>query len=463
MSRLPTSAKQSPTAKTAAIDLQVVTTTRSVRGALRKGAYRTAAGLAEVVILGLLAAWVFKKAGIPELVGILLAGIVLGPYVMDALSPELMHIGADLRLIALVVILLRAGFELSRTTLNRVGLQALLLSFVPAVFEGTAITFLGPALLGLSLFESAILGSVLAAVSPAVVVPLMIQLIERRKGTEKGIPTMVLAASSLDDVFVIVVYSVLIGIYTGQNVNIAFELVGIPVSILLGIGVGLLIGYGLYHLFRIAKSRATKRVLIVLGLALLIVRVENLLKGVLPFAGLLAVMAIGFIILEKQETMAHESSAKLGKIWVFAEIILFSMVGTQVNLPVALHAGGVGIAIVALGLVARSVGTFVSLIRSGLTIKEETFVILAYLPKATVQAAIGAAALAAMEAAGMSTVPGEIILAIAVISILLTAPLGAIAIKISGERFLSTDLPDETSMSREERPSALAEETSPVS
>jgi NhaP-type Na+/H+ or K+/H+ antiporter len=174
-------------------------------------------------------------------------------------------------------------------------------------------------------------------------------------------------------------------------------------------------------------------------------------------------MSIGFIILEKDETMSHEISAKLGKIWVFAEIILFCMVGTQVNLPVALRAGGVGIAIVALGLVARSIGTFVSLIRSGLTIKEKAFVILAYLPKATVQAAIGAAPLAAMQAAGMSTVPGDIILAIAVISILVTAPLGAIAIKISGERFLSTDLPAETSMSRERPPSALAEEPSPMS
>ncbi len=397
--------------------------------------------LAELIVLSLLIDWAFRKLSVPGLVGMLLLGVVFGPHVLGLISPGLLTASADLRLVALIVILLRAGFELSRDTLNRVGYRVLLLSTIPAVVEGTAITFLAPPLLGLGYLEAAILGAVLAAVSPAVVVPLMIRFIERDMGAEKGIPTMVLAASSIDDVFVIVIYAILVGMLTGMEVNIAWSLAGIPISIILGVAVGLILGLVLYRMFQRFNPRATKRVLVVLGLSVVLVRIEHLSAGVVPFAALIAVMAIGFIVLEKDEHMAHEISAKLGKIWVIAEIVLFTMVGAQVNVDVALSAGLAGAAIVVGGLVARAIGTWLCLFGSDLDRGERLFVIIACIPKATVQAAIGGGALVALGAAGMDIGPGEIILAVAVLSILLTAPLGAWAIAIAGERWLAVAPP----------------------
>ncbi len=397
--------------------------------------------LAELLVLSLIVDWAFRRLAVPGLVGMLLLGVAFGPYALGLIDPALLTASADFRLIALIVILLRAGFELSKETLNRVGMRVLVLSAVPAIIEGAAITLLGPPLLGLSYLQSAILGSVLAAVSPAVVVPLMIRFIERDMGTEKGIPTMVLAAAAIDDVFVIVVYSILVGVLAGQEVNIAWSLAGIPISIVLGLVVGLVVGLVLHRLFKRFDPRATKRVLVILGLSILLVRVEHLAAGLVPFAALLAVMAIGFIILEKDEHMAHEISAKLGKIWVFAEIVLFTMVGAEVNVHVALAAGLAGAALIAAGLVARSLGTWLCLLGSDLDRGERWFVVISYLPKATVQAAIGGGALATMRLAGMDTGPGEIILAVAVLSILLTAPLGAWAIVIAGERWLKLASP----------------------
>ena len=396
--------------------------------------------LAELLILGLIVDWAFRKLTVPGLVGMLFLGVLFGPHALGLVNPELLAVSGDFRLIALIVILLRAGLELSKDTLNRVGGRVLVLAVIPAVVEGVAIMALGPSLLGLSLMESAILGSVLAAVSPAVVVPLMIRFMEQGKGAEKGIPTMVLAASSLDDVFVIVVYSVLIGIYTGASVGIAWQLVGIPISILLGIVVGLVIGVGLFKVFQKFDPRATKRVLVMLGLSVLLVRAEHIMQAWIPFAALLAVMAMGFIILEKDDHMAHEISAKLGKIWVFAEIVLFTMVGAQVDIEVAMEAGFAGALIIGLGLVARSIGTYGCLLGSELNVAERIFVVITYLPKATVQAAIGGAPLAAMALAGMETGAGEIILAVAVLSIVLTAPLGAWAISVTGDRVLQVAL-----------------------
>ncbi|MBN1410814.1 MAG: cation:proton antiporter [Spirochaetales bacterium] len=392
--------------------------------------------LAEVLILSLIVDWLFKKIKVPGLVGILIVGMVAGPYILSLLKPELMNVSSDLRMIALIVILLRAGFELSKETLRKIGLYAFLLSFIPAVLEGVAITFLGHFLLNLSYLEAAILGAVLSAVSPAVVVPLMLKFIDEKKGAEKGIPTMILAASSIDDVFVIVVYSVLIGIYTGVKVNILWKLAGIPISIFSGIAVGLLFGFILYFIFEKFNPRATKRLLVVLSVAIVFVNIEHLIDNFFPFAALLAVMAVGFIILEKSEFMAHEISSKLGKLWVFAEIILFALVGAQVNIQVALNAVFIGSIVIILGLIARSIGTYLCLIKSGLTRSEKLFVVISYLPKATVQAAIGGAPLLAMQAAGMGTAPGEIILAVAVLSILLTAPAGAWAIAFVGNRVL---------------------------
>ncbi len=396
-----------------------------------------AVSLAELVILCLIAEWFLRRLGIPGLIGMLLVGMVLGPDGLDVLDVALLAIGPDLRLIALIVILLRVGFELSRSTLHRVGGRVLLLAFVPATVEGVAITFAGPHVLGLSLLESAVLGSVLAAVSPAVVVPAMIRFIKEGRGTDKDIPSMVMAAASVDDVYVIVAHSAILGLYVGQRVGLVAQIVSVPLSLFLGIAVGVGIGLVLYRLFDYFNPRATKRLLVVIALSILLVRLQSVLSGVVPFAGLVSAMAIGFIILERREQMAHELSAKLARTWVFAEIILFAMVGAQVNLGVAWRAGGVGAVIIAWGLLARMAGVGLCLLGSRLNMRERVFVAVAYSPKATVQAAIGSAPLLAMRAAGMDTGPGELILAIAVLSIVLTAPTGAWAIGFMGRRLLA--------------------------
>ncbi len=402
-----------------------------------------AVSIAELIILGLLADWLFRKLHFPGLVGMLLLGVLAGPFVLNWLAPDFMDVSFDLRMMALIVILLRAGFELSREALSKVGKQTLLLSCIPGICEGSTIALLGPRFLPLTHLESALLGFILAAVSPAVVVPLMIRFIEERRGAKKGIPTMILGAASIDDVFAITFFSVFLGFYKGESVQLSRALVGIPISILLAVGVGLLLGWGLYRLFEKFNPRATKRALIVVGVSILLVRVQQLLEGAVPFAALLAVMALGFIILEKRENMAHEISSKLGKVWVFASILLFTLVGAQVNIPVALDAGLAGLGLIACGLIARSAGVLLCLIRSPLSRNERLFAVIAYLPKATVQAAIGAVPLAAMIQMGRDPAPGNVILAVAVLSILFTAPLGAWMIVWAGPRLLTIDEPEE--------------------
>jgi len=313
------------------------------------------------------------------------------------------------------------------------------MAFVPGVLEGSTIALLGPFFLPLTHLESAMLGFIVAAVSPAVVVPMMIDFIKRRMGARKGIPTMILAAASLDDVTAIVIFSVLLGFYTGTTQNIMLKIGGIPFSIITGIGVGLLIGLLLLKLFERFNPRATKRTLIVIGLSVLLVRAEQLLAGVgVPFAALLAVMASGFIILERREHVAHEISSKLGKLWVFASIMLFTLVGAKVDISVVWDTGLAGLGLIVCGLTARSTGVLLSLTGSPLSWPERLFAVVSYWPKATVQAAMGAVPLAAMGAGGMNLAPGEVILAVAVLSIVITAPVGALAIKLVGEQILRT-------------------------
>ncbi len=390
-----------------------------------------ATSLALIILAGLLADAVFRKIKLPGLVGMLIVGILVGPYVLNMLAPDMMKVSSDFRMIALIVILLRAGFELRRDTLNRIGTAALTMSCVPAMFEIVGITLLGPYFLGLSWLQSAILGCILGAVSPAVVVPLMIDFMERGKGEDKGIPTLILAASSIDDVFVIVIFTILMGMVGGGEVNWLWQLSTIPISIVLGIVAGLIPGYLLYRLFLRIDFKPPRRTIIVLGVAIGLMWLEDALKGTVPLAGLLGVMAIGYIILEKEEAIAHIISGKLKYLWVFAELLLFVLVGAQVNVHVAWKAGLNGTLLILCGLVFRSVGTYLSLAGTPYTRIEKLFSVVSYLPKATVQAAIGAVPLAA-------GVPGgEVILAVAVLSILLTAPLGAIGIKLMGERVLN--------------------------
>ncbi|QHI70373.1 cation:proton antiporter domain-containing protein [Tichowtungia aerotolerans] len=398
-----------------------------------------AVSLAELILIGLLADWLFRKCRLPGLIGLLLLGIVAGPCVLNVLAPDFRAISKDLRLMALIVILLRAGFELSRDALEKAGWRTIALSCVPGIFEGVTITLLGPRFLPLTTLEAAMLGFIIAAVSPAVVVPLMIRFIEEKRGAQKAIPTMVLAAASLDDVVAITIFTVLLGLYGGESVRIGSALGGIPVSILLGIGAGLLTGWILLKLFEKFNPRATKRTLIVVGVSILLVRVQQLLDGHIPFAALLAVMALGFLILEKREHMAHELSSKLGKIWVFASILLFTLVGAQVDISVAVQAGLAGLALIVCGVMMRSAGVLLCLAGSSLTTGERLFVTVAYWPKATVQAAIGAVPLGLMSQLGRNQAPGEIILAVAVMSILFTAPIGAAVTSWAGHRFLSVD------------------------
>lgn len=396
-----------------------------------------ALSLALIILLCLLAEKLSNRIGLPPLVGMIAAGVVLGPELLNVLDPTIMAASADLRLIALIVILLRSGFNLSKKSLHQVGVHALLLGFLPATCEALLIFALGPLFLGISSMEAAILGSILAAVSPAVVVPPMIRFIEERRGEKKSIPTMVLAGASLDDVSVIVAYSILIGIYGGKQVNIGWQVASIPLSILSGIAVGFVVGIILVSLFERFNPRATKRTLIVIGLSIMFVSLGTLLqRWNIPFAALIGVMTIGFVILEKREKMAHEIASKLGKIWVFAQILLFALVGSQVQIGAALDAGLKGLALIFIALLARSVGTYLCTVGSNLNQKERLFVVLSYLPKATVQAAIGAGPLLVMQAKGMDTRPGELILAMAVMSILVTAPLGALAINWGGRVLL---------------------------
>lgn len=396
--------------------------------------------IAEMILLGLLADWLFRKLHMPGLLGMLFLGVLFGPYILDLMEPGFLEASTDLRMIALIIILLRAGFELSRETLNKVGVQAILMSFIPGVMEGATIAFLGPYFLPLTHLESAMLGFIIAAVSPAVVVPMMIGFIERRMGTKKGIPTMILAAASLDDVIAIVIFSAFLGFYTGTSEHIGLKFASIPVSIIAGICGGLLIGWLLLKLFEKFNPRATKRTMIMIGVSIILMRLGDLLEGVgVPFAALLAVMATGFIILERREDIAHEISSKLGKLWVFASIMLFVLVGAQVDISQVWTTGLAGLGLIVCGLTARSCGVLLALIGSPLNGRERFFSVVSYWPKATVQAAMGAVPLLAMTAAGMPTEPGSVILAVAVLSIVCTAPLGAVAIKLVGEYALQPE------------------------
>ncbi len=386
--------------------------------------------IAIIIIIGLSGDYLFKQIKLPGLVGMLLVGICVGPFGFHLLAPEMLTVSADFRKIALIIILLRSGFELRRDALHQVGRAALIMSCLPAVFEIIAVMVSSVWLLKITWLEAALLGTILAAVSPAVVVPLMIEFMDRGRGAKKGIPTLLLGASSLDDVFVIVLFTVFLGIGQEGEIHILSKLAQIPVSVISGILIGLFSGYVLYRLFSRFDWRPPKRTLIVIGFSILLTQLEVISEPYLPIASLLGVMALGFIILEKSEPIAHIISQKLKKLWVFAELLLFVLVGAQVNIQVAWKAGLAGTVVILIGLVFRSLGTWLSLYKTPFTRMEKIFCVVAYVPKATVQAAIGAVPLAAGFAGG------EVILAVAVLSIIITAPLGAIGIKILGERIL---------------------------
>ncbi|MBU5437120.1 cation:proton antiporter [Tissierella sp. MSJ-40] len=390
-----------------------------------------ATDLAIIILLGLLANALFTKMKLPGLLGMLILGIIIGPYGLNWLKTDIINISPDLRKIALIVILLRAGLGISRDDLKKVGIPAIKLSCIPGLIEGFTIVFISTKLLGFSFIQGGILGFILAAVSPAVVVPQMLNFMERGVGTDKGIPTLILAGASIDDVFAITIFSTFLGLYSGNQGNIGVKILGIPFSIILGIVLGGIIGFIMVKLFEKYHIRDTKKILYILGSAILLTALENLLKNKIEIAGLLGVMTIGFIILEKMPQVGKRLSIKFNKIWVFAEILLFVLVGAQVNIGVALEAGIKGIILIFIGLIGRSIGVMISLIGTNLNWKERLFCIISYIPKATVQAAIGGVPLS------LGVASGDVILALAVLAIVITAPLGALGISLSGDKLLN--------------------------
>jgi NhaP-type Na+/H+ or K+/H+ antiporter len=383
-----------------------------------------------IIILGLSLNAIIVKIKIPSLIAYIITGIILGPFVLDLLHPDLLDISGDLRKIALIVILLRAGLTLDIKDLKIVGKGAILLSFLPATLEILAIAFLSQVFFEISLIEGFILGSIVAAVSPAVVVPRMIALIEKKRGTEKSIPQMVLAASSIDDIYAIVLFTLFVQIYETNVVDLTSILL-FPVSIILGVAAGIIVGIALVKLFKRFHMRDTVKVLIIFGLAFMFDYLETILKDIVPFASLLAVITLGLTILKSYPILAERLTSKFSKIWVFSEMILFVLIGALVNITIIASVGLNFVIILVLAIFVRLIAVFISTASINLNYKERLFVFFSYLPKATVQAAIGAIPLSL----GMPA--GELILGISVLSIFLTAPIGAILIDQTQERLLN--------------------------
>lgn len=383
-----------------------------------------------LLLLGMSLGALCKKLHLPALTGMLITGIFLGPYALDLIDASILSISADLRRIALIIILIRAGLSLNLDDLKKVGRPAILMCFVPACFEMAGMILLAPKLLGVSLLDAAILGSVIAAVSPAVIVPNMVKLMEEGYGTKKGIPQLILAGASVDDVFVIVVFTVFTSLAAGDSVSIR-SFVNIPISIFLGMMAGLGIGLLLSVFFHRIHMRDTAKVILFLCISFLLVTLEDYCANVIPFASLIAVMTIGVALQQKNQALSLRLSSKFNKLWVGAEIILFVLVGATVDLRYLKSAGGTAVLLLLFVLLFRMSGVFLCLAGTDLTKKERLFCMIAYTPKATVQAAIGGIPLAL----GLSC--GNLVLTVAVVSILLTAPLGAFCIENSYQKLLT--------------------------
>ena len=386
--------------------------------------------IAIILLFGLLVGLIFSKVKLPSLLGMIIVGIVLSPHCLNLVDDSILTISGDLRQIALVIILTRAGLSLNFSDLKKVGRPAILMCFVPACIEMVGTIIFAPLLLDVSILDAAIIGSVMAAVSPAVVVPRMIRLIEDGYGTDKSIPQLLLAGASVDDVFVIVVFTALTTLASTGEVS-AISFIQIPTSILLGVLLGGVVGTILVCFFRKFHIRDSIKVLIILSVSFLLLELQNRLEGIVPVSGLLAIMSVGIIINQKYDVLAKRLSVKYNKLWLGAEIFLFVLVGIAVDLKYALAAGIVVILLVILALVFRMMGVAISLVKTKLNKKERFFCAVAYTPKATVQAALGTVPLV------MELSCGEIVLTVAVISILITAPFGAICIDNLYKKLLS--------------------------
>lgn len=385
-----------------------------------------------ILLVGMSLGWLCQKLKLPSLLGMLLTGVLLGPYVLDLLDPSILNISAELRKIALIIILTRAGLGLDISGLKKIGRPAVLMCFVPASFELIGMMLIAPKLMEMTTLEAAIMGSVLAAVSPAVVVPRMVKLMDEGYGTAKGIPQLILAGASVDDVYVIVLFSTFTGMAQGGKASV-LSFVNIPVSIILGIAIGLALGFALAFFFGKVHLRDTSKVLIILSISFLLAAAEDHLATAITFSSLIAIMFLGVGLQKKREEVAKRLSAKFGKLWVAAEVFLFVLVGATVNIEYLGNVGVKALLVIIGALVFRMLGVFVCLLGTKLSSKEKLFAMMAYTPKATVQAAIGGIPLA------MGLACGETVLTVAVLAIVLTAPLGAFAIDLSYKKMLEKE------------------------
>lgn len=394
--------------------------------------------LAFIFIVGLAMAAICQKLKLPRIIGMLATGIILGPYVLDLLDPSILSISAELRKMALIIILLKAGLSLDLSDLKKVGRPAVLMSFVPASFEILGYVLFAPLVLGISRTEAAVMGAVLGAVSPAIVVPRMVELSEKKYGTDKSIPQLILAGASCDDVFVIVLFTAFTSMAQGGSIS-ALDFLNIPVSIILGVALGALTGFLLALFFETAFAhndmiRNSTKVIIILGVSFLLVAIESRLEGIVSVSGLLAVISMACVIkLKSTESVSKRLSEKFGKLWIAAEVILFVLVGAAVDIRYTLGAGLGAVGMIFIALAFRSVGVWICMLGTKLNFKERIFCIIAYLPKATVQAAIGSVPLAM----GLSC--GKIVLSVAVMAIIITAPLGAFGIDLSYKKLLEKE------------------------
>jgi len=388
--------------------------------------------LALIFLVGLVVGEVFAKLKLPKLLGMLVTGIALGPYVFNLIDSTILEASTELRQIALIIILTRAGLNLNMSDLIKVGRPAILMCFVPACCEILGMVLLAPALLGITLLDAAIMGTVIAAVSPAVIVPRMLKLMEDGYGNNKSIPQMIMAGASVDDVFVIVLFTAFTGLAKSGNITLV-HFFKIPSSIILGILGGFLVGQILLTLFLKLSIRNTTKVIIILSVSFLLVTLEHAFTRIVGFSGLLAVMAMGISIQQKKPDLARRLASKFSKLWIGAEVLLFVLVGASVNISYALKAGVSTILLIFGVLLFRLTGVYLCLLKTELNAKERLFAGFAYMPKATVQAAIGGLPLA------LGLASGEIILTVAVISIIITAPIGALLIDGSYRKLLASD------------------------
>lgn len=386
--------------------------------------------LAFIFLLGMSLGAIFKKLKLPSLLGMLITGIILGPYALNWLDESILSISADLRQLALIIILTRAGLALDIKDLKKVGRPAILMCFVPACFEIAGMILIAPKLLNISILDAAIIGTVIAAVSPAVIVPKMLHLMETKYGVDKSIPQLIMAGASVDDVFVIVLFTAFTGLAQGEQIS-PMSFVQIPISIIFGLIIGILIGIILSAAFKKLHLRDSAKVIIILSISFLLVAIEQSLKGIVPFSGLLAVISLGAALQKNHFDLSKRLSDKFSRLWVGAEVLLFVLVGATVDIKYSILAGFSAIIVILGVLIFRMAGVFCCMIKTKLTIKERLFCMIAYMPKATVQAAIGSIPLTL----GLSC--GPIVLTVAVLSILITAPLGALGIDMTYKSFLT--------------------------